>query len=144
MKAAYTILFCLSFCINGDAQSLTFKDLLYLKTQKSANDFLTAKGYISSNLNAPVMEIYYKNKGTNKEEKIEFSIHKNKAYVSYHMLDTAYIHILLKQLYKQYRLILKDEGQLETFYRFGDLHINIMVDIYNDPPHSAISVGPPD
>lgn len=141
MKKAYIILFCLFFGITANAQYLTFKDLLYLKTQKSAKTFLIAKDYISSNLNAPVIEVYFKNEGTDKQEKVEFSLHKNKAYVSYQIADTAYMHLILKQLYRQYKLILKDQSEHETFYRFGNLDINIMVDIYKLPPYCNISVG---
>jgi len=145
MKKTLLIITCLLFCFKAYTQSLTFKDLLYLKKQPTAKDFLTAKGFIHSDLNADIMEVYFKNEGTDRQEKAEFNLHKNKAYVSYSSTDTTYIRTIITQLYKQYRLILKDQSARETYYRFGDLNINIIVDVYKSPPpNGRITVGPLD
>jgi hypothetical protein len=143
MKKILLLLSAISLGMVANAQSLTFTDLLYLKTQKTASNFLIPKGFIHSDLNSSVMEVYFKNQGTDKQEKAEFNLHKNKAFIVYQTADTTYLHTMIKQLYKRYRLILKDDGKDETYYRFGNFSIDIMVDIYNQPGRgSRISVSP--
>ncbi len=128
--------------IKAFSQPVTFADLLYLRHQKSARAFLTPKNYLFDAYSGNP-EMYFKNRGTSTEEKITFSIHENKAYVSYSTNDTTYMHIILTEIYKNYKLILKDSGNRETFYRFADADIDIMLDILKPPSTlSKMTIGP--
>jgi hypothetical protein len=140
MKKIFLFIAGVFICMAADAQSLTFADLLYLKTQKTAKVFLKSKGYRLVNYSSG-LEMYHK--GTPAEENVEFHLYKNKGFVSYHTTDTAYVRSMERLISKRYKLILKDDNARSTFFRFGDSNISIMVNLINEPTVvGEISVGP--
>ena len=132
MKKSLLTIFCLLFCFDLYCQSLSLKDILFLTQRESAKSLLVPKGFTFSDYGHG-LEIFFKNKDSATEEKADFHVYKNAGSVSYTTLDTSYMNTIVKSLYKQYKLILKDVSDRETFYQFGDVNINIMVDIIKTP-----------
>jgi hypothetical protein len=141
MKNTLLLIAGIVFYTAANAQTLTFADLVYLKTQKTAKAFLKSKGYkFVSSSNG--LEMYHKNRGAGAEENVEFHLYKNKGFISYHTTDTAYVHAMEKTVSKSYKQILKDDNPRETFFRFGNSTTNIMIEVIKGPTAvGQISVG---
>jgi len=133
MKRIILFFFFVLFSIKSYCQSLSFKDIVFLTQQESAEDFLTSKSLVVKNNK---VETYTLNEGTDKEEKVFFT----KKGVLYDSFNKNYVSSLTVQIRKQFKLIIKNDNRNDTFYQFGDASINIMVNV-NKGPHVFSSVS---
>jgi hypothetical protein len=126
------------FCIKGYSQTLSVKDIVNIANGQNAKAYLTSKSFELTDENSNP-QIYFLNKGTDKEEQVIYETKRRG--VVYVLKSLDYLNFLIKQAQKQFHLILKDDQKKDAFYQFGDGIFSIEINMDKIRGRGSIGAG---